>query len=119
MTKKKPDWISFDEAIIWKERERYLIEVFKQNHIEYVKDTMNFVRLLGAERAVCLDAWDIGRCANVVRWSYSLGYISEQTAWDFLDKNSRRAIKQYRSFGNFAHDYMLGRFFGRARLRAM
>ncbi len=111
LDKKKPDWISFDEAIIWKERERYLIEVFKQNHIEYVKDTMNFVRLLGAERAVCLDAWDIGRCANVVRWSYSLGYISEQTAWDFLDKNSRRAIKQYRSFGNFAHDYMLGRFF--------
>lgn len=111
LDKKKPDWISFDEAIIWKERERYLIDVFKQNHIEYVKDTMNFVRLLGAERAVCLDAWDIGRCANVVRWSYSLGYISEQTAWDFLDKNSRRAIKQYRSFGNFAHDYMLGRFF--------
>lgn len=111
LDKKKPDWISFDESIIWKERERYLIKVFKQNHIEYVKDTMNFVRLLGAERAVCLDAWDIGRCANVVRWSYSLGYISEQTAWDFLDKNSRRAIKQYQSFGNFAHDYMLGRFF--------
>lgn len=120
LDKVKPDWISFDESIIWKEMERYLIkEVFMKEHRKYVEDTLNFVRLLGAERAVCLDAWDIGRCANVIRWCYSSGYISEQTAWDFLDKNSRRAIKQYQSFGNFAHDYMLGRFFGRAKLRAM
>lgn len=111
LDKVKPEWNNFDEAKIWKETEEYLIDVFKQNHIEYVEDTMNFVNLLGAEGAVCLDAWDIGRCANVIRWSYSSGYISEQTAWDFWDKNSRRAIKQYQSFGNFAHDYMLGRFF--------
>ncbi|AGT43836.1 DUF1266 domain-containing protein [Treponema pedis] len=111
LDKTTPDWNNFDEAMIWKKNEEYLIEVFMKEHRKYVEDTMNFVRLLGAKKAVCLDAWDIGRCANVIRWSYSLGYIGEQTAWEFLDKNSRRAIKQYQSFGSFAHDYMLGRFF--------
>ncbi len=96
---------------IFKSFKGYYIEKFTEDHIETVNDTLEFIHRFGGEKPLCLNAWDIGRCANVIRWSYTCGYISEESAWEFLDKNARRAIAEYKSFGDFAKDYMLGRFF--------
>lgn len=31
-------------------------------------------------------AWDLDRAVNIARWSYILGYITEEQAWGYIER---------------------------------
>ena len=58
-----------------------------------------------------LSAWDYSRLINVVRWSYALGYLSEDEAWENITLAARELQKHHTSWDDFADSYLLGRTF--------
>lgn len=58
-----------------------------------------------------LYAWDYMRMANVARWSYSAGYITEETAWQYMYYGSVKLQKTYASWEELGEHYILGRTF--------
>ncbi|MCD8435990.1 DUF1266 domain-containing protein [Tenacibaculum dicentrarchi] len=55
------------------------------------------------------DAFDHGRIAFVIRSSYTLGYISETKAWEYLDIIGRLASEKFTTWTEYTKSYMLGR----------
>ncbi|MDR2423405.1 MAG: DUF1266 domain-containing protein [Prevotellaceae bacterium] len=55
------------------------------------------------------DAWDFGRIIFVCRAAFSLGYISEDEAWQYIDNVTDMAKKLYTNWEDYATSYLLGR----------
>ena len=55
-----------------------------------------------------LRGWDLGRAANVTRWGYFVGYISEQEAWDILDQIADGCLSAFDSWTSYAQSYIFG-----------
>ncbi|WP_171832108.1 DUF1266 domain-containing protein [Oceanispirochaeta sp. M1] len=58
-----------------------------------------------------LHAWDWGRATYLIRWGYSLGYISEDEAWKQLFQFQKMIQDEYKSWIDFGQSYVLGRYF--------
>jgi hypothetical protein len=54
-------------------------------------------------------AWDIGRYADIVRYSFAAGYVNESQAWQLLRSAAQLAAPAYGSWKGFADDFMTGR----------
>ena len=55
--------------------------------------------------------WDYGRAAAIVRWSYFMNYISEEEAWEILDKIAGVMIGAFNSWKEFGISYIVGGLF--------
>jgi hypothetical protein len=53
-------------------------------------------------------AWDLARCANLVRWGCNLGWLTQFQAWEILSRNARRAQDAFKSWREFARQFALG-----------
>ncbi len=58
-----------------------------------------------------LFAWDYGRLVNVARWSYSVGYISEDEAWRYITPSGKYLQLNYHSWEDYGKNYLAGRDF--------
>lgn len=58
-----------------------------------------------------LRGWDLGRAANVTRWGYYMDYITEDEAWEFLDRIADECMKTFDSWTSFAQSYIFGSMF--------
>lgn len=54
-------------------------------------------------------AWDYGHIINVSRFSYTLGYITEEEAWTYMVPAAMTIQKTYGSWEEFGTHYILGR----------
>lgn len=54
-------------------------------------------------------SWDMGRLVNVARWCYDCGYISEDTAWSYINFAYEQSRQCYNSWESFAKGYIVGR----------
>ncbi|MDM5248651.1 DUF1266 domain-containing protein [Lysinibacillus sp. G4S2] len=55
-------------------------------------------------------AWDFERAVNIARWSYILGYLTEEQAWSYIDRAADAASPFFQSW----KDYFISFAFGRA-----
>jgi hypothetical protein len=55
------------------------------------------------------DAFDCGRLAYVIRSCYTIGYLSEKDAWDYLDEVGEIASEKFSHWNEYAKSYLLGR----------
>ncbi|MCH1627201.1 DUF1266 domain-containing protein [Fredinandcohnia quinoae] len=55
-------------------------------------------------------AWDFDRAVNIARWSYILGYLTEEQAWDYIERAANNASQLFDSW----KDYFISFAFGRA-----
>ena len=66
---------------------------------------------LGRYDQTMLRGWDLGRAANVTRWGYHMGYISEDEAWGVLDRIADGCMEAFDSWTSFAQSYIFGSMF--------
>ena len=80
------------------------IEIIKNGFefVKYFKDKLPENIMLG---------WDYGRAAAIVRWSYFMNYISEEEAWEILDKIAGVMIGAFNSWKEFGISYIVGGLF--------
>lgn len=57
---------------------------------------------------VMLRGWDLGRAANVTRWGYFAGYITEDEAWGILEQIADSCMEHFDSWRSFAQSYLFG-----------
>lgn len=55
-------------------------------------------------------AWDFDRAVNIARWSYILGYLTEEQAWGYIERAADAASQLFESW----KDYFISFAFGRA-----
>ena len=55
-----------------------------------------------------LRGWDMGRAANVTRWGYFVGFITEDEAWDILGRIADSCMEEFGSWTSYAQSYMFG-----------
>lgn len=73
----------------------------------YVNGTM------GRTGAHGIEAWDLGRCITILRWSAGTGLITEDTARSEIQPLAERIKKSYLSWEDYMTHYIMGRgFFG-------
>lgn len=58
-----------------------------------------------------LYAWDYMRLVNVVRYSYTLGYITEDEAWQYMVPAGKKMQRTFPSWVDASNNYILGRQF--------
>lgn len=54
-------------------------------------------------------AWDYDRLMNVARWSYTLGYITEEEAWKYMLPAGIELQNTYSSWDQLGSQHILGR----------
>ncbi len=52
--------------------------------------------------------WHFGRCAWIIRHAFYNELISEEEAWDLLEKNGKRIKDQFHSWESFGLSYLIG-----------
>ena len=55
------------------------------------------------------DAWDIGRMVFVSRTCYTIAYITEDEAWQYINYVKDLARKSFTNWHDYAKSYLLGR----------
>jgi hypothetical protein len=55
--------------------------------------------------------WDYTRCIALCRWGYTVGYITEQQAWDKIMPIARKLQKTFDSWEDLGENYLIGRQF--------
>ena len=55
-----------------------------------------------------LRGWDLGRAANVARWGYFVGFITEEETWGILDQIADGCMETFDSWRAFAQSYIFG-----------
>ena len=55
-----------------------------------------------------LRGWDLGRAANVTRWGYFVGFISEEEARGILDQIADGCMEFFDSWRSYAQSYIFG-----------
>ena len=58
-----------------------------------------------------LKAWDLGRNINLCRWGYTVGFITEDEAWEKIFHNAKLIQPLYNSWEEYGYDYFMGRVF--------
>jgi hypothetical protein len=56
-------------------------------------------------------SWDYIRLVNMARWSYSLHFISEAEAWDYIYLAGKKLQDTYSSWDELGDQYFIGRVF--------
>ncbi|MFT9819170.1 DUF1266 domain-containing protein [Lysinibacillus sp. NPDC056185] len=62
------------------------------------------------ERVDTIAAWDFDRAVNVARWSYIVGYITEEQTWSYITRAADAGSHAFQSW----KDYFISFAFGRA-----
>jgi hypothetical protein len=58
-----------------------------------------------------LKAWDLGRNISLCRWGYTVGFITEDEAWEKIFRYARQIQSLYNSWEEYGYDYFRGRVF--------
>jgi hypothetical protein len=58
-----------------------------------------------------LKAWDLGRNINLCRWGYTVGFITEDEAWEKIFHYAKLIQPLYNSWEEYGYDYFMGRVF--------
>lgn len=61
-------------------------------------------------RVNTMAAWDFDRAVNIARWSYILGYLTEEQAWGYIERAADSASHIFQTW----KDYFVSFAFGRA-----
>ena len=87
-------------------------EDMDEEEIEIVKNGFEFAKYFKDKfpENIML-GWDYGRAAAIVRWSYFMNYISEEEAWEILDKIAGVMIGAFNSWKEFGISYIVGGLF--------
>ena len=87
-------------------------EDMDEEEIEIVKNGFEFTKYFKDKlpKNIML-GWDYGRAAAIVRWSYFMNYISEEEAWEILDKIAGVMIGTFNSWKEFGISYIVGGLF--------
>lgn len=54
-------------------------------------------------------AWDFDRAVNVARWSYIVGYITEEQAWGYITRAADAGSHFFQSWKNYFMSFAFGR----------
>jgi hypothetical protein len=94
---------SFTEEEVGKSQECY--ESAKEGMMKRLSFTKsNF------DQVNTIAAWDFDRAVNIARWSYIVGYITEEQAWGYIKRAAEAASPIFQSW----NDYFISFAFGRA-----
>ena len=87
-------------------------EDMDEEEIEIVKNGFEFTKYFKDKlpKNIML-GWDYERAAAIVRWSYFMNYISEEEAWEILDKIAGVMIGTFNSWKEFGISYIVGGLF--------
>ncbi len=100
-----------DDATYQKMKPQFL----KQFHFGTTQETSYVLDFTWKHRNDLADkqliAWDEMRLINVSRWTYSMGYITEQEAWENMIYAGKQLQSHYHSWEDLADNYLLGRSF--------
>ncbi|MBB6481503.1 DUF1266 domain-containing protein [Spirochaeta isovalerica] len=83
-------------------------EGLRMNQLKRVYTVKRLKELFGSR---LLHAWDWGRAIYLIRWSYTLGYIKEDEAWNLIHHFQELIQTEYSSWEDFGQSYVLGRFY--------
>ena len=87
-------------------------EDMDEEEIEIVKNGFEFTKYFKDKLPEnIMLGWDYGRAAAIVRWSYFMNYISEEEAWEILDKIASVMIGAFNSWKEFGISYIVGGLF--------
>ncbi len=87
-------------------------EDMDEEEIEIVKNGFEFAKYFKDKLPEnIILGWDYGRAAAIVRWSYFMNYISEEEAWEILDKIAGVMIGAFNSWKEFGISYIVGGLF--------
>ena len=87
-------------------------EDMDEEEIEIVKNGFEFAKYFKDKLPEnIMLGWDYGRAAAIVRWSYFMNYISEEEAWEILDKIAGIMIGAFNSWKEFGISYIVGGLF--------
>ena len=87
-------------------------EDMDEEEIEIVKNGFEFTKYFKDKLPEnIMLGWDYGRAAAIVRWSYFMNYISEEEAWEILDKIAGVMIGTFNSWKEFGISYIVGGLF--------
>ena len=87
-------------------------EDMDEEEIEIVKNGFEFAKYFKDKLPEnIMLGWDYGRAAAIVRWSYFMNYISEEEAWEILDKIAGVMIGAFNSWKEFGISYIVGGLF--------
>ena len=91
---------------------KYYVEYFdKVNAVLDLDEGQEWFPNFYLDFQVKCNAWDIGRTVFVARTCYSLGYITEDEAWNYINYVSDIAKQSFNGWRNYAKSYLLGRAF--------
>jgi parallel beta-helix repeat protein len=75
----------------------------RQKELKVVRE--NYQRLGDS----ALYGWDYSRYISLCRWGYTVGYISEDEAWERIMPVARLLQKKFKSWKDLGEDYIIGR----------
>jgi hypothetical protein len=79
-----------------------------QRQYNYLKFTIANWNALNSRT---LMAWDLGRNISLCRWGYTVGFLTEEEAWEKIMYYARKLQLFYNSWNEYGTDYYLGRLF--------
>ena len=75
------------------------------NYLKFVAANWNIYR----NRTIL--GWDLGRIIALCRWGYSVGFLTEEEAWEKIMNYAKKIQPMYQSWDDFGYDYYMGRVF--------
>lgn len=54
-------------------------------------------------------AWDFERAINIARWSYIVGYLTEDQAWNYIERAANAASPIFQSWNEYFISFAFGR----------
>lgn len=89
-----------------------LVEYFdKVNDVLDTEEGQEWFPNIYTDFQVKCNAWDVGRMVFVARTCYTLGYITEAEAWQYINYVTEIAKQSFNGWRNYAKSYLLGRAF--------
>ena len=74
-------------------------DLIKNNIISSMSDLRNYTNI----------GWDCGRLVFLSRLCFDAGYLSEQEAWNYINKAYNMAIEKFNNWNEFSKSYIIGR----------
>ena len=90
---------------------KYNAYVKYANNLRQTLDKLRSRKFAGDNKELSrinVGAWDMGRMVNVARWCYSCGYITENTAWEYIFFAEKECL-HYTDWAAFGNAYVVGR----------
>lgn len=98
-----------DEEMYQQTWEDVIIHLENLDEVYELEDAGPWFGDLEDDFKVGTDAWDIGRVVFISRVCYTLGYISENEAWSYIEKMIILAKQKFKNWERYATSYVLGR----------